>query len=516
MTETILDKSTFNPDESSDWLWLVEETIALDKASSLPNGWHWFWVIYHLHNKNHIPNFGLEKIQGVMPYEHWQTAQQNEDDKEEERKQRARNSNPRGAIFTSETPTMRLRKKIKEWAKSVTIPNKITKIKIFSDSIHKTIDLSNFIFPVDADFSNTKFSENAYFTNAMFCDTVNFENAEFHGETANFRGASFEKEADFNKTIFNHYANFKGAKFGDRTIFQQAKFDFHAPRFYGAKFNNELILNRIDLPKATKDTLLKVKKTEAKKGDTKNDSYQKTIEENKSAYETLIYLMEKQNKHHDKQRFFREEMHWRQLGNKITRERRIADAPMKTRGCYLVWRKLRKKQFKKWQIENTLARKQRKDDLLEKKYSNYPKLQRIENNFIIAFFSVYDNVADYGNGIGRAFTWWLGHIAFGIGALIIMVFFSLLWECWQGWWEFTKDMLCSIPVSFANANPLTFIDFKDGGLMYCHDKLKNLSPFNFGMIKAIQIIVGIPLLFILLTTLRVRFRLGGATSNNKE
>ncbi len=484
--------------------------------SAEQNGWRWLCAISLLLDINQ------EEIRKKFPKEH--PLEPIKTDADLSTPPSDKNSNPSFKAINKVFEKQALAYTIKRLKIELKNPKKIKKIDFsgltFGKEFKEKIDFSNFIFPVDTDFSNTTFSKNVFFTNAVFSDTANFENAEFHGETANFRDATFKKEADFNKTIFKHYANFKGAKFGDRTIFQQAKFDFHAPRFYGAKFNNELILNRIDLPESTKDTLLKVRKTEAKKGDTKNDIYQKTIEENKSAYETLIFLMEKQNKHHDKQRFFREEMRWRQLGNKITRERLIADAPMKTRGCYLVWRKLKKRQFKKWQIENTLARKQRKNDSLKRKYSNYPKLKRIENNFTIAFFWLYDNVADYGNGIGRALAWWLAHILFGVIVIMAMVLVSFGVCAFYGYppslIELGKNLVCTIPVSFTNANPVAFIGIDKSSLMDCYDSLKKLNPLSFGIIRVCQTFLGIILLFLLLTTLRVRFRLGGATSNNKD
>ncbi len=488
MSKTILDKSTFNPEESSDWLCLAEETIALDKASSLPNGWHWFWVIYHLQKKNHIPNFDLEKIQGVIPYEHWQIAQQKEDAKQEERIQRAHNKVDGMAIRISETPTIGLRRKIKEWVEKLTIPNKITKIKIFNDSIDKSIDLSNFIFPVDADFSNTKFLKNAYFTSALFFENADFENATFqtetscHERTANFRNTTFKKIANFRNATFWRYANFRYSIFDGRANFQQATFELHAPRFYGANFNNEVIFNRIKLPEAKRDkkneiflypigipfNRIKLSKDEEEKKDA-FEFYQKKVEENESAYGTLVYLMEKQNKHNDKHLFFREEMRWRQLENHLIRKRFKIDLIKREGDRCISWR--RTKIRWKW----------------------------VENYSTIIFFWLYGSLSDYGYGIGRAFGWWAFHIIFGIIAIAIIAYCTGV--------GLKEASFCSASTSIANANPFVFIGFKDGSLMACYTKLQILSPVGFGTIKVIQTIVGVPLLFLLLTTLRVRFRI---------
>ena len=494
-TKPPLDKTTFNPDESSDWLWLVEETIALDKASSLPNGWHWFWVIYHLQKQNHIPNFDLEKIQGVIPYKNWQIAQQKEDDKQEMLVDRTHDDLAGKAIYISETPTINLRKKIKEWVESLTIPNKIAKIKIFSDSIDKSIDLSNFIFPVDVDFSNVTFLEDIIFTSAVFFENADFKNATFqtktspHERTANFRNTTFKKIADFRNATFWRYANFRYSIFNGRANFQQAKFELHAPRFYGAKFDNEIIFNRITLPEAKRDKKNEIflnpnerslnpieLSTDEKEKKEKFEFYQKKVEENESAYGTLVYLMEKQNKHHDKHLFFREEMRWQQLENHLIGKRfKIDLIPKKDDWC-VSWR--RTKIRCKW----------------------------LENYSTIVFFWLYGGLSDYGYGVGRAFMAWISHILLGFFAIVGVVYFT---ACWG----FQEAMFCSTSVSLSNANPFVFAIINDGKLMKCYEELNILSPMIFGIIRGSQTMFGIVLLFLLLTTLRVRFRLGSTTNN---
>ncbi len=318
------------------------------------------------------------------------------------------------------------------------------------------IDFSNFIFPVDTDFKNTKFSKDILFENAVFYEDVNFENARFHEtpktyiETAKFKNALFMNTADFSKTVFNAYANFKGATFGGRTIFQQASFKYHAPRFYGAEFNNEIILNRIKLPEA--------KKYKENKNDRNAELYEKRIEENKSAYETLIHLMEKQNKHHERHRFFREEMRWRQLGSKLTQKRLLKAA--------------------------------RRGD-----YENYSFGKLLGNSFTIVFFWLYDSASEYGHGIGRAFSWWAGHVL--IGALILFGLRSYYCDT-----NTINDFGCSLGISLSNSHAFFF---KSGQLEKCYKTFGTLPAFN--VIWGVQTITGTLLIFLLLLTLRIRFRI---------
>ncbi len=437
---------------SNAWHKFFIDTTNFDSDHDKPKGWSWFWCLYDLYNNsNELPNLDLAIIQSKLHNQHWLKTTTSK--------------------ITEVCSTIHGNKVMEntEFLNPVNIllndlgkANRPISPKIDFSGItfNDDTDFSNFIFPVDTDFRNTQFLKDTLFENAVFYEEVNFENARFHEtpdtykETAKFKNALFMNTADFSKTVFNAYANFKGAAFGGRTIFQQAGFKYHAPRFYGATFNNEIILNRIKLPDAKKD--------ETNINDTDDELYEKRVEENKSAYETLIHLMEKQNKHHERHRFFREEMRWRQLGNKLTQKRLINAG---------------------WQGD----------------YEYYSLGKLLGNSFTIAFFWLYDTTSEYGHGIGRAFGWWLLHII--LGAIAIFIIASCVAP------EFKEALFCSISTSFANANPFVFIGVKDGGVMACYTKLQILSPVGFGYVRVIQTIVGIPLLFIFLTTLRVRFRI---------
>ena len=497
MTKTVKEEIKLARAAGRYWYWFMLTSAELDRTNDKPNGWHWFWGLDYLHQEqNKFPKFDVAKIQNTVHDKHWLKK-----------------------VSISNLPPVRgnLRNLVAELS-SYLKTDGYSKIDFSRYNNEINNNFSNFIFPIkvsfeksgffaDANFKNTvflkdalfsdttffkdarfndiKFLKNAFFSNAKFFENADFENAEFqkkedskfyeeadfYKKTAKFRNTIFKKIANFRNAKFWNYANFKGANFGGRTIFQQARFELHAPRFYGAEFNNELILNRIELPESKKFTRGTVNGNYQKTIDTSKDAYedyQKTIEENKSAYETLIYLMEKQNKHHDKHRFFREEMRWRQFGNKLTKERRLA--------------------------------------YLHERRDEYPALLRIEHNSEILFFCLYDKISDYGYGIGRTFSWWLGHILAGLSAIFAVAFFN---SCWG----FYEILFCSTSVSLSNANPFVFAIINDGKLMECYNELNDLSPIFFGTIRGLQTFFGIALLFLLLTTLRVRFRLGGTNSN---
>ncbi len=429
------DEIVLTPAEDNLWYKFMLVTIEFDrrdKNNIKPDGWHWFLSLKSL------LNIDIHDRQTKLHDEH-----------------------PlKSLLLPSDDSAMehRLIRIVEDFRKYLVEAKKNTVIDLSNLTFKNDANFFNFVFPMDVNFKNSEFLQCAYFTNAIFLRPVNFENARFHEtpktykETAKFKNAVFMNTADFSETVFNAYANFKGATFSGRTIFQLAEFKYHAPRFYGAEFNNEIILNRIKLPEA--------KKYKENKNDTDDKLYEKRVEENKSAYETLIHLMEKQNKHHERHRFFREEMRWRQLGNTLTQKRLINAA-------------------------------------LQGDYEYYSLGKLLGNSFTIAFFWLYDTTSEYGHGIGRAFGWWLLHILVGAG------FIALIAYC--GGLEIGQVAFCSFAVSFANANPFVFFGFKEGGVFFYFFYF--FSPFSFGTIRGLQTLIGIPLLFILLTTLRVRFRI---------
>ena len=519
------DKIELTPAEKNPWYAFIMATITLDENNNKldkdnkPLGWHWFWGLYYLRQElPKFPKFDIKEIHDKLPNDHWL------------KKERGLPPD-----YSKDFKTL-----VNNFKESCHSPDGITSVAFIERNFTTSINLSNFIFPVvtqinksvfsassnfnnaiflktvyfndtkfcenanfkntvfygdvtafsgvnfekiadftdaklqsyayfkitkflnNANFKNASFLQNADFTKAVFSETADFEKATFCGKTAKFRDATFTKIVNFKEATFEGYANFKTSTFDGRTIFQKATFKLHAPRFYGAKFNNEMILNGIKLPVPKK-----YKKDDEEES---NDDYQKRVEENQSAYETLVFLMEGQHKYHDRHFFFREEMRWRQLENKLKQQDFKNDSVRKKdEWCFSCRR------IKKW-------------------------LQRFENRLTIIFFWLYEYLSDYGYGIGRAFAWWFGHILVGMLLIAIMV---LATTCW----ELTENLLCAIPVSLANANPFAFIGFEDGGLMYCYDKLEKLEPISFGMIRVFQIIVGIPLLFLFLVTLRVRFRI---------
>ena len=436
MNDIRRDKYGRMPAECDPWGSFVLKTIELDKTNNNAQGLHWLSAIAHL-----LP-WDIENYQENLPEDYQLQSFENL------QKKLPKGHPLESAQILELNPGHELIKKFDQIPKDLDSSKDDPKINLSNLNFPKEVVFSNFIFPIDVDFKNTKFFEDVYFNDAVFCETADFEDAEFQGEnshskeTAKFRNATFKKIANFRNATFWGYANFKGSKLKGRAFFQEAKFKWHAPRFYDATFNNEMTWAGIELPRFKKAPVDKHKKVDRKfipisDRKTIKKNRRRRVEENQNSYENTSILLEETKKYHDQHLFFREEMRCRRH--------------------------------------------------LEK------------NVFICSAFGLYQVLADYGYGIGRAFGWWFAHILVGTAAIFITVFCIDM--------TIKEIIFCSISTSFANANPFVLIGLKEGSLMACYTKLQIFSPVGIGYIRIIQTIIGIPFLFLLLTTLRVRFRL---------
>ena len=377
-------------------------------------------------------------------------------------------------------------------------------------------DFSNFIFPIDTSFEHAQFSQdinfinaiflkdavfndakffaNAYFNDAVFCETADFEDAQFQTkdsyckETAKFRNTVFEKIANFRNATFWGYANFKGAKLEGRAFFQKAKFKWHAPRFYDATFNNEMTWAGITLPEFAEAKVDRHTKVGEKFEPVKCDECTRCAECARCA------------KCVEHNRFDKCD---------------ICDICFKYSKCGKCGKcKELIKENHRRRIEENQNSYENTAILLEgtKKFHDQHFFFRKEmqcrrylekNKLICLSFWLYEILADYGYGIECAIKAWLWHIFIGAVAISIIASSGNL-ETWQ-------HLSCSVSVSIANANPFIFVLIKDGSLKDCYECLQDILPLGFGAIRGFQAFIGVTLLFLLLTTLRIRFRLNTKT-----
>ena len=436
------------------WYDFMQETIRLDKGTNVaetkPRGWHWFWGLYCLRMEIRKDPLSVE-IDKFPPFD-FETIQKTLPDKHWLKNETIDDTRE---IYT----TLSVTKSFKNLCTVLKNKDheKIEKIDFSKYTFTEDVDFSNFIFPINTDFRNANFVQDIFFNNAIFCETADFEKAIFQDkkshckETAKFRNTIFAKIANFRNATFWGYANFKGSKLKGRAFFQEAKFKWHAPRFYDAKFNNEITWAGIKLPRFKKAPV---------------DKHEKVDGEFIPISDRKIFISISDRK-----------------TIKKNRRRRIEE----NQNSY----------------ENTAIlleeRKKHHDQHLFFREEMQCRRHLEKNIFICLAFGLYGGLAGYGYGIGRAFTAWFLHIFFGTIAIFIIAYCGGL--------EIGQALFCSISTSFANANPFVFFGFKEGALMECYECLHDLSPLGFGTIRGVQTVIGIPILFLLLTTLRIRFRL---------
>ncbi len=462
------------PAEDNRWWDLLEQTKGLDYQLAKPRGWHWFWGLDYLYNnpKNlkdlpffdtetiqNLPFFDVKTIQKKLPDGHWlkklnSTELKNVYDNEEHR-------------ILVET----LKEIFKQGEKIVSLID-FSKLR-FDNSA----DFSNLIFPFAVSFEHTEFSNGVLFHGTIFCRQGNFSKTQFSGESnvsvkiafndamffglanfdnakfingVSFNGVSFLTNAHFQNTRFFEMVNFTNAKLPEIANFRDATFsslaNFRAANilgiaiFIGAHFETRTPYFH-DAKIGTGilwDTNINLWPQTKKDADNETtDNYNYRMISNRNNYENLTSHMQKLNKKDDQHFFFRQEMRWRQ-------------------------------------------------ELAESPTSGFA-------------FRIYDVFSGYGYNIGRAFWWWVGHIALGV---IVIAFIAMC-----GGMRFHESLPCAIPVSFANANPYVFFGFESSSLKECYKILEPLAPISFAIVKAIQTAIGIALLSLLIITLRVRFRL---------
>ena len=128
--------------------------------------------------------------------------------------------------------------------------------------------------------------------------------------------------------------------------------------------------------------------------------------------------------------------------------------------------------------------------------------RRTDDYFLRVLNWLFEKTADYGWGTGRAFSWWLGHW-FVSGLALFTNTGSAVFT--TEWW---KLALAALGNGFANAHAFLFLSTKGGFLAPSRALLENND--ELGMLVAIgtvEAVLGPIFLFLLLLTLRNRFRL---------
>ncbi len=505
------------------WLAFALKTIELDnnhkKADSKWQGWHWLWAIHRL--KDEFQNFNFaqlgNKFDGTRAntYEQFPKASSEPD-------------------YFEDT--------LQNLIKDLGYPKKISKIDFSGLTITEDIDFSNFVFILKTSFTGTKFLGNANFTDADFFKGADFNKTTFSNETffsrvkisngANFDDAIFSSSVNFKKAEFHYFdASFRNAKFFDSTSFEDVNF-YGRAIFNNAEFSKFSWLVKFD--RASFAGLASFSNTKF----SGHASFTKTTFSNQAFFNDIEFScidvaiefdgakFSSRTDFSNTTFFGHTTFHDASFLSYTTFEKAVfkVTAPRfygATLNDEMFWTDIKLPELKRQNDTETEADYKQRTQINQNAYENlstklgkqdkyhdehffFRHEMRCRQDLAESFFSFcafwfYELFSDYGYRIGRVFGWWLGHIALGV---LVIVFIAM----WGGM-RYHESLPCAIPVSFANANPYTFLGFGGSNLEKCYGMLEPLAPTGFAIVKVIQTILGVGLLSLLIITLRTRFRL---------
>ena len=522
MTDESKEKIELIPAEDNPWYKFFLKSLELDATHNKHRGWHWFWGIYHLHDKiKAFPKIYLKGIQASLPDDHWL----NKPSKNPTHASTANDKN-------SKTDATNALHKFLQEPHPV---EKITEIDLSKLFFPIQVDFSNFIFPITISFSNSHFRSifffrahflgSAYFAKTIFHQS-NVLNGNFPSHTT-FKEATFYRDVDFNEAQLKEPFYFTETKFIQSTSFIKVTFsatiDFSKTEFQKiVAFNNSKFCEIVSFNSTSFFEVSEFSETEfLKEAD--------FIEANfvianffKAKFYNTANFADATFSHiagfrrvtfSDLVRFNNVE-----FGGGSS----FADTIFETHAPHfysakmsedITWDRVKFPSIKrdtnrdlvqqnKEAYENLSGHmeKMKKHDDQHLFFRQEMRCRRwLGSPFNHLIHGLYEWFADYGYGVGYALCWWAGHIALGV---IVIVFIAMC-----GGMQYYDSLPCAISVSFANANPYALFSFDSVKLAACYDMFNVHAPILFAIVKVIQTILGVGLLFLVLLTLRIRFRL---------
>ena len=127
---------------------------------------------------------------------------------------------------------------------------------------------------------------------------------------------------------------------------------------------------------------------------------------------------------------------------------------------------------------------------------------RVDGRFLRAVNWLFETIADYGWGVERAFFWWLGHWLVAGFLLFANTYFG---TPTVAWWQFA---FAALGTGFANAHTFLFLTANNGYLATSRKLLADNDAWGvLTVVGTVEAVLGPIFLFLLLLTLRNRFRL---------
>ena len=467
-------KITTNNAGKNFWQEFMRETTALDNEGGHPYGFHWLWGIYFLHQ--YLPEFSRFQAAELQKKFPDITMLQKIDD----------------AVYFEEPPDPSIDELQDFLHQNGLFPLSTDMINMFEKIEKKEIidfsnvqfdnqaDFLNFIFPVPVSFQNTKFCQDVSFIKTCFYSSADFTVTKFSG-SSNFNNAKFVANVTFDSATFSSSASFHSTTFADDAVFNGAIFSnsatFTKATFARiASFDDTEFRNILFFPDATF---------------TRGATFTDAIFSHRAIFDQIIITGYTSFRHAEFKQyppsFHKVDMYsdiiWDEIRWPILNKKSNIRAVDQNKSGYENLASHMKK-LDKYHDEHFFYREEMR---CRRWLAGYPTK---------CFYWLYESLSDYGYGIKQALLWWFGHIVLGTFLLFIHRFFSPIGK----WYD---DLGCSFGISFSNAH--SFLFFNAGPLLKCKEHLDKIYFFN--TIWFFQTILGAIFLFMLLLTLRIRFRL---------
>ncbi len=325
-------------------------------------------------------------------------------------------------------------------------PAEIDKIDFSGLMFEELVDFSFFIFPAPIDFKNTHFLKHARFIKTVFHE-AEFVDAYFR-DKASFSSIKVLVKIDFSRVNFFSSTSFLEAKIGGIIKFNQAK------------FSGVLVFQDVTFKQSAYFI-----------GAQFEDHVPYFYNANLNAdiiWDWDVNFWPSTGKHK----------------NDITDENHEARV-IKNQSAY----------------ENLSSHMKKLDKYHDEHffYRQEMRCRRWRSNYTAkCFYVLYEWLSDYGYGIKQALFYWFIHIF--VGSIFIG---DNATKVDNNGCDLANNYPLDFAVSFANAHG--FLPFHKGALKGCYEAFAENDIFN--IIWGVQTIVGIPLLFLLVLTVRIRFRL---------
>ena len=374
---------------------------------------------------------------------------------------------------------------------------------------------------VGADFGEAEFRKSANFENVRFLGIANFKKARFLGDNpvksrvVSFSSSRFHNTANFTDTHFPYLARFKDAAFDGAALFRDAMFQaktgtskspYGIADFARSRFGTEADFSRSEFRAAMAFDGAEFRSA-ARFDDAKfqgkcnfnNAHFQGTTSFQNASFASPPMFFE--TRLHEDTNFG--QVDWSTAESSYVR-------PWHTNAVSEQARQMAENAGEAVRAWDRLALIMSQREKLPERHQFFKlkmRALRQRDGFSLPSFMnvLFDVTCDYGWGIRRAFSWWLGHVA--VGALILSVAtLGAPAGVDSSCWHIVRE---SLFLSFANAHAFLGLASEGGYLHEARSTVGDAVRFRwaFTIVGTVQAVLGPVLLFLLLLTLRNHFRL---------